>query len=253
MVYLRVEDVVFHYRSTRVLNGVSVEIKPSSFTGIVGPNGSGKTTLLRVMLGILKPRSGVVYIDGKAIGEYDRRRLASIYGYVPQRLDSITPLTLYDFVSTGRRPYASLKGLSSRDHEAVARAIKAVGLEEKSSSLLTELSGGELQRALIARALAAEPRIMLLDEPTSNLDPYHQLMVMKLLRNLTRNGVTVVATLHDLNHAYRYPDTLILMNKGRIERVGPPGHVLTSELIYRVYGVKAIVDERVGAVVVDSD
>jgi len=251
VVYLRIEGVSFYYRSTRILEEVTVDIEPSSFTGIVGPNGSGKTTLLRVILGILKPYRGVVYLDSKPIKRYRRSELARIYGYVPQRVDPIKPLTLYDFVATGRKPYMSLRGLSRVDHEAIREALEAVELGDKASIPITQLSGGELQRALIARALAAKPRILILDEPTSNLDPYYQLMVLKLLRRLSRSGVTVVATLHDLNHAYRYPDKLVLVNRGRVEDIGSPREVLTPENIMRVYGVKAVIDESLGVVVVE--
>lgn len=241
MVFLRVDGVEFSYRSIDVLKNIGFDIDRGEIISIVGPNGSGKTTLLRVIDGILKPRKGSVYIDGKTVHSLSKRDIAKIFGYVPQRLVSLQPITVIEFVVTGRKPYI-LFTPTKKDYEKAFEILREIGMEDKANRRITELSGGELQMILIARALASEPRVLLLDEPTSNLDPHHQIEIMNLIKRIARDrNIAVLMALHDLTLAYRYSDKVIMMRRGEIFSIGPPEKVLTEENILYVYNVKTMV------------
>ena len=247
---LRVDGVEFSYRSIEVLRGVRFEVEKGEIVSIVGPNGSGKTTLLRIIDGILKPRRGSVYIDGRLVHSMSRKEVAKVIGYVPQRLESIQSLTVLDFVVTGRRGYM-LFAPTKHDFNKALEALREVGAEDKAYRRLTELSGGEFQLVMIARALAAEPRVLLLDEPTANLDLKHQVEVLELLRRTAKNkGIAVIMALHDLTQAYRYSDKVVMMKKGEIYAVGTPEEVITEENVYSVYGAKVRVYREERAVVI---
>lgn len=250
MVVVRVADLSISYGGHRALNGVTLEILPREVVSVVGPNGSGKTTLLKAVEGILSPSGGSVYVDGRDVKRYVRRELAKLLGYVPQRIDLATGMAVLDFVLTGRRPYAEL-GYGKVDIDRALEALRAVEAEHLALRRLNQLSGGELQRVVIARALAAEPRVLLLDEPTSNLDPRYQVEVLRLVRSLAKErGLAVVMTLHDLTHAYRYSDKIVMLKNGAVVAVGPPEEVLKPENIEKVFGVRATVLSDLKAVIV---
>ncbi|MCY0867809.1 MAG: ABC transporter ATP-binding protein [Desulfurococcus sp.] len=250
MVYLKINNVEFWYRSFKVLSNITFEVCKGEVLSVVGPNASGKTTLLKVIDGILKPQQGSVYVDGKNLQDFKRLEVAKLIGYVPQRLNVIQPLTVYDFVMTGRKPYIAFTP-TKMDRDAVLEAIKVVQLSDKLSRSITELSGGEFQRALIARALAANPQILLLDEPTANLDPYYQIEILKLIVKLARSkNILVIMALHDLTHAYKYSDKILIMKNGAIYAAGSPDEVLTPENIYSVYGVRVHVIRDLKSIVV---
>jgi len=250
VVLLRVDGVEFSYRSVEALRGVRFEVERGEVISVVGPNGSGKTTLLRVIDGILKPRRGSVYIDGRSVHGMGRRELAKVFGYVPQRLEGVHPITVLDFVVSGRRGYM-LFAPTKHDFDKALEALREVGAEDRAYRRLTELSGGELQLVLIARALAAEPRVLLLDEPTANLDLRHQVEVLELLRGVAKNkGVAVVMALHDLTQAYRYSDKVVMMRRGEVYAAGKPEEVITEENVYSVYGVRVRIYREEGAVIV---
>lgn len=250
MVLLRIDNIEFWYRSFKALDGISFEACRGEVLSVVGPNGSGKTTLLKVVDGILKPSRGSVYLDGKSLRDLKRPEVAKLIGYVPQRLDATQPITVYDFVMTGRKPYITFAP-AKVDRDAVLKAIEAVRLSDKLSSRITELSGGEFQRALIARALSADPQILLLDEPTANLDPYYQIEILRLTGELARSkGILVIMALHDLTHAYRYSDKVLMMKDGAIYAAGGPSEVLTPENIYDVYGIRVHIIRELKSVIV---
>lgn len=249
MVLLRVDGVEFSYGSTNVLRGVRLEVNSGEVVSIVGPNGSGKTTLLRVIDGILKPRRGSVYVDGGVVHKLSRRDVAKLFGYVPQRLGSIQPMTVIDFVVSGRRAYITFMP-TREDYEKSLKALKELGLGDKAYRRVTELSGGEFQMVLIARALVADPRVLLLDEPTANLDPRHQIEIMNLIGRISKSrGIAVLTALHDLTLAYRYSDKVIMMRDGEVFSAGSPDEVLNPENIYKVYGVRALIIPNLKSIV----
>lgn len=240
VVEIEVKDVKVYYRSIKALDGVSISVKSGEVLSIVGPNGSGKSTLLKVIDCILKPKHGTVYIDGRNLGDFSPREIAKRIALIPQRFHTTGMLTVYDFVMTGRRPYIDFMP-SKVDETKVYDALRTVGAIDLAERSLEELSGGELQRALIARALSSEPEILLLDEPTNNLDLKYQLEIQKLIRELRARGLILIVATHDLTFAYRISDKILMLNNGKIFAVGRPEEVLTAENISRVYGVKPII------------
>ncbi len=239
MVKLRIMGVEFSYGSEAVLKGVSIEIPQGEMLSIIGPNGAGKTTLLRCINRILKPRKGVIMVNGKSIEGISRREIARKMGYVPQSTHQVFPNTVFDVILMGRRPHFAWK-CNEKDIEKVLETLKMLGIENLAMRDITELSGGQQQKVFIARALAQEPEILLLDEPTSNLDIKHQLEVMNIIKSITNEkGITAIMAIHDLNLASRYADRVIMMHEGRIFAAGSPEEVLTPENIREVYGVEA--------------
>jgi iron complex transport system ATP-binding protein len=234
MVNIKVEGVTFSYSSTPALRGVTVEIPPRTFTAVLGPNGSGKTTLLRVMAKILKPHGGAVYVEGREVRKWGNN-LYKVLGYVPQRVAPIGRIRVYDFVLSGRKPHMGFLP-SAEDYKAVEEALRTVGAWHLKDRVLEELSGGELQLVLIAKALALKPKVLLLDEPLNNLDVKNQLAILRLMRRLSAEA-SVVAVLHDINMAYRYADYVIFMKKGVIHVAGPTEEVFTEEVIEKIYDV----------------
>ncbi|MEM4685776.1 MAG: ABC transporter ATP-binding protein, partial [Sulfolobales archaeon] len=210
VIEINIRDVKVYYRSVRALDGVSLDVRNGEILSVIGPNGAGKTTLLRVINGVLKPLMGVVYVDGKSLNEIPRKELARKIGTVPQRIYDLGMLTVYDFVMTGRRPYIDLIP-SKTDEEKVHEALKTVNALHLSERTLEELSSGELQRVIIARALAGEPDVLLLDEPTSNLDLKHQVEVLNIIKSLRSKGLIIIMAIHDLTQAFRISDKVLLL------------------------------------------
>ncbi|MDI6902382.1 MAG: ABC transporter ATP-binding protein [Methanocellales archaeon] len=243
---LEMFGVTFSYASTPVLENVTMKVDVSEILGIIGPNGAGKTTLLRCIDRILKLEKGSILLDGREMEEMSRREIAKHIGYVPQTTSGGFPTTVFDAVLLGRRPYISW-GSSDRDIEKVLEALELLEIEDLALRDFNELSGGERQKVLIARALAQEPDVLLLDEPTSNLDIRHQLEVMEIIKNLVRERrISAVMAIHDLNLAARYSDRIIMLNGGSIFDAGSPTSVLTPENIKCVYGVEAKVNDDSG-------
>ena len=243
---LRIRGVTFSYGSIPALNDVSIEVEASEVLGIVGPNGAGKSTLLRCINRILKPQRGAVLLDGADVSGMSMLEVARRMGYVPQNSPMVFPTTVFDVVLMGRRPHLSWR-CSADDVKKVLEVLKALRIEDLAMRDFTELSGGQQQKVLIARALAQEPEVLLLDEPTSNLDVRHQLEVMELLRTLAdEKKLVVVMAIHDLNLAARFADKIVMLNAGRIFAAGKPADVLTPKNISRVYGVDAVVSEVSG-------
>jgi iron complex transport system ATP-binding protein len=230
------------YPATRelVLHALSLDVAEGEVVALVGPNGSGKSTLLRVLGRVLKPRAGVVYLDGRAMREWPTREVARRLALLPQGPTLSADLTVEELVRMGRSPHQGILGLPTReDEDAVENAIRETSIGALVGRHVATLSGGERQRVWLAMALAQQPRILLLDEPTTFLDLNHQLEVLDLIRYLNRqHGLTVVMVLHDLNQAARYAGRIIVLRNGQIYTDGTPASVLTPETLRDVFGVE---------------
>lgn len=236
------KGIHFSYNGTEVLRDVALDIGAGEVVSLVGPNGSGKSTLLRCINRVLKPKKGAVFLGERDLKSIPRKEMARLIGHVPQSMSTPFPTTVYDTVLMGRRPHLTW-GIGARDREIVAEILILMGLKEMAMRGIDELSGGERQKAFIARALAQEPTVLLLDEPTSNLDLKHQLDVLALVRTTAKaRGMSVVMAIHDLNLAARFSDRIAFLRKGEICAIGRPAAVLTAENIRDVYGVAAIVN-----------
>lgn len=240
VIEINVKDVKVYYRSVKALDGVSLNVCAGETLSVIGPNGAGKSTLLKVINGVLKPLMGVIYIDKKPLSEIPRKEVARKTGVVPQKVYTSGMLTVYDFVMTGRRPYIDFAP-SKTDEEKVYEALKTVDAVDLADRTLEELSGGELQRVIIARALAGEPEVMLLDEPTNSLDLKYQLETLNIIKSLRSRGLIIIMAIHDLTQAYRVSDKILLLNRGRVFAAGKPDDVFNPENLFKVYGVPTIV------------
>jgi iron complex transport system ATP-binding protein len=239
------------YGRTRVLDGIRLTVEPGGWLAVIGPNGSGKSTLLRSILGF-QPHDGMVRIDGVPTSGMPRRARARQLAYAPQRPVLPEAVTIRDYVSLGRTPHrALLAPPRAVDRRVVEDVMERLGLLPFADRLLRTLSGGEQQRAVLARALAQQPRVLLLDEPTAALDLGHAQQVLELIDRLRRqDGLTVLSSLHDLTLAGQYADRLALLSGGRVAEEGTPVEVLTATALARHYGASAdIVQAASGPVV----
>jgi len=235
---LEIVGVSFSYDGRPVLENVTMSVDEGNVVSLVGPNGSGKTTLLKCINKILKPKKGTVLVEERDIREIKLKELAKLLGYVPQTPTYSFSFTVFDTVLLGRRPYINWS-ISPKDKEIVSQALALMGIEDLALRYLNELSGGERQKVIIARALSQEPQVLLLDEPTSNLDIKHQLEVLGIIRSVVKEKrIVAVIAIHNLNLAFRFSDKVILLHKGRIHDAGEPAKVLTKENIRTVYGVE---------------
>ncbi len=235
---LEIDNLSFSYAGHSVLKDLELSVNVGEVLSIVGPNGSGKSTLLKCINRILKPKHNTVLVDGKDTSKINLKELSKIFGYVPQSSTSTFPFTVFDVVLMGRRPYIHWS-LSERDNEIVAEMLDYLGIGDLAFRHFNELSGGEQQKVIIARALAQQPKILLLDEPTSSLDIRHQLEILCILKSLTQSKErSVIMAMHDLNLASRFSDLMVLLRKGEIFAAGSPEEVLSEANIEKVYGVK---------------
>jgi len=242
-ILLSVHGLTVSYAAHAVLCDVSFEVARGDLVVVLGPNGAGKTTLLRTIAKVVSPKVGTVLLDGHDIAKLPVRQLMKTLSVVPQSEGSVFSFTVQDIVAMGRTPHLSpLAPLSQKDWRIIREAMEATDVWELKDRLFTELSGGEQRRVLIAKALAQEPQLLLLDEPTANLDLHYQLEVVELIQRLNRErGITVLAVLHDLNLAAMMGHRFILMHRGRIYAVGNADEVLTPQNIQQVYGVPVVV------------
>ncbi len=241
---LAAESLTLQYNGRPVVDGVSLDLDSGELVAVVGPNGSGKTTLLRGMSRLLKPAAGQVFLDGQEIRSLGARGVARRLAVLPQVHDGAEDLTVRELVWRGRYPHQGLlQRATAPDHEAVAWALDAADLHPLTERPLASLSGGERQRAWIALALAQQPRVLLLDEPTSFLDVQHQIEVMALLHRLNAEGMTIVAVVHDLALAGRFMERVIGVREGRVVFDGPPRDVLQPEPLEAVFGIPMLVLE----------
>lgn len=242
-----IDNVTFSYRSMRdhqVLKGVSIDIREPQVVSILGPNGVGKSTLIHCMNKILQPTGGAVFLDGRDVAGFELKEMARVVGYVPCTSSDTFPLTVVDTILLGRHPHAGWK-TTNEDLEAVYEVLEKMDIQDLAMRYFNELSAGQHQKVMLARGLVQKPRVLLLDEPTSNLDIKHQLGISRTLMELSRSeGMIVVMISHDLNIAARYSDNIILMHDGTVYSAGRPSEVLTEENILAVYGVESrVIDE----------
>jgi iron complex transport system ATP-binding protein len=240
---LAAERLRLAYDRLEVARNLSVSIPPGRITAIVGANACGKSTLLRALARLLKPKDGVVYLDGQSIQALSTREVATLLGILPQAPTAPDGITVADLVARGRYPHQRwFRQRSAADEDAIAAALVATSTLELAERPVDELSGGQRQRVWIAMTLAQETDILLLDEPTTFLDLAHQVEVLDLLTDLnTRHGRTIVLVLHDLNQACRYAHHLIAMRAGAIVAEGVPGDIVTAELVEQVFGVQCAI------------
>ena len=235
-------NVIYEIEGDTLLDGVDLQADRGQLVGLIGPNGAGKSTLLRAISGIMRYRSGSVRLEGEDLRSLSPRDVAATLALVPQIAPYTYGFTSIELVLMGRYPHLGRFQIEGREDERIAKdAMRLTETEQFADRTLDTLSGGERQRVFVARALAQQPRILLMDEPTANLDVLHQLKVLDLVRQLVDDGLTAVAAIHDLNMAARYCDKLVLLNSGRVLAVGSPEDVLTPETIESAFGVKSAV------------
>ena len=239
---LHAEGVTIGYDRRTISTDLTVAIPDGSFTVIVGPNACGKSTLLRALSRLIRPEKGDVVLDGQEIHSYRAKEVARRVGLLPQSSLAPDGIRVSDLVARGRYPHQTLmRPWSDDDQTAVDEAMAATGITELSARLVDELSGGQRQRVWVAMVLAQQTPLLLLDEPTTFLDIAHQIELLELLTDLHEGGSTLVAVLHDLNHAARYATHLIAMKDGEVVAEGCPSDIVTAELVEEVFGLPCVV------------
>ena len=248
---IEIRDIAFSYGRQRILNGVSFTAQSGECVGILGNNGAGKSTLITCINRIRTPERGEVIIDGKPVREMSRNEMARTIAYVAQK-NEMSHATVFDCVLLGRKPYIKWS-VSQEDIDLCEAMIRRVGMEQFQVRSLDKLSGGELQKVMLARALVQQPKLLLLDEPTSNLDPRNQYEMMALVRQIAREqGIAVFIVIHDLNLALRYCDRFYFLKDGTGYSYGGV-ETVTAETIQTVYGIKAEIAQINGKQVVVLD
>jgi iron complex transport system ATP-binding protein len=239
---LYAEQLSFTYSSEdwMVLKSVDLKIESGQMVAIVGPNGSGKTTFLRLASGVLRPTKGKILLDKIDLKDLSRNKIAQRVAMVPQYFYMPFSFTVAEVVMMGRTPFIKLLGgEKEHDRDAVHYSMESTGVSEFESRLFNDLSGGERQRAILALAMAQEPKLLLLDEPTAHLDINHQIELLQLVRKLNQDeGITIAAVMHDLNLASIYFDRIIILKNGSVYADGSPQEVLTADTIQHVYGTQ---------------
>jgi iron complex transport system ATP-binding protein len=242
---IELSSLAFGYTESLLFNDFSLDVAPGEFLGVIGPNGAGKSTLLRLAAGLLRPASGSVRILDRDLGRLGRREVAQTIGVVLQENPFAFDYWVSDVVMMGRNPYLGrFQSPGRHDREAVDSALKFVDAVFLRDKRVNSISAGERQRVVLARALAQEPEILMLDEATSHLDIAHQQSVARILSELNRRGKTVVLLSHDLNLAALYCSRILLLDRGRAVACDVPERVITTELIRSVYGVEPIVAQH---------
>lgn len=245
MSLIEISNVSFSYnnktRKNSVFNldSINLSIQKQEFISVLGPNGSGKTTLLKLLAGILYPGSGSIKLKDKEFNRYNRKELSKIIAYVPQTVQSVFPFSVYEIVMMGRTPYLNVLGFeNNNDRKIVNEALELMEISHLKNNGINEISGGEAQRAFIARAIAQNPEIILLDEPSTHLDIKHQLSTFNLIKRLNlEKNLTVIVILHDLNIAGHYSNRIVLMKSGSIYKDESVLIALTEDNIKKVFDV----------------
>ena len=236
------QNLSYRIQAETLLDSVDLHADQGQLVGLIGPNGAGKSTLLRAISGILNYREGTVRLDGDDLKSLSSRDIAAGLALIPQIAPYTHGFTSMELVLMGRYPHLGRFQIEGKEDDRIARdAMRMTRTEQFADRTLDTLSGGERQRVFVSRALAQQPRVLLLDEPTSNLDVLHQLKVLDLVRQLIDDGLTAVAAIHDLNMAARYCDRLVLLKNGRVLAEGSPEEVLRPETIRSAFGVRAAV------------
>jgi len=238
------QNISLKLGAKKVLDGVSLSVKPGRLIGLIGPNGAGKSTLLRILAGLQVPSSGRVKLGQQLLSEMKACERARNMAYLPQEHIVHWPISVYDLVAMGRLPYRHpLAALDLASKRAIEESLAAMTVEHLAQRSALELSGGELARVLLARALAQTPQILLADEPTAGLDPAHKLNLLSHLAKISASGMSIIVVLHDLTMAARFCDHLVLLQEGRVYHAGAPKEVLTEKALGEVYHIKVHIAE----------
>jgi iron complex transport system ATP-binding protein len=250
---IELRDLTVRFGSTEAVRDLSLEVANDEWVMLIGPNGAGKTSVLRALCGLL-PFEGAARVDGRDVRTFGRRELARLMAFVPQNPATPSELTVAEYVLLGRTPHLGYLGVDGRrDRKAVARALERLDLLPFAERGLGSLSGGELQRVVLSRALAQEAPILLLDEPTTSLDLGRQQQALELIDSLRRDGLTVLSTMHDLTLAGQYADRLILLDRGALAVEGTPSEVLSAANLAAYYGASVrIVSDEAGLFVLPT-
>ena len=243
MIKLETHNVCLAYGRNVVMRDLTFQVMPGEIVGLIGPNGSGKSTIIKALSGVVSPYLGKILVNGKDITKIPRHDLASSLGVVPQMPLLPSAFTAFEIVLMGRNPHLGLFQYEGTRELAIAwQAMERTATQELAERRISELSGGEIQSLLIARVLAQETKVILLDEPTANLDIGRQMEILDLIKDLCReNNLTVLAALHDLNLASQYCDQVVLINNGRVHAEGMPEQVINTQNIEEVYGAEGCV------------
>jgi len=237
---MKLENISFAYETLPVLRDLSISIRENDFIGLIGPNGSGKSTLLKIMGALLKPDSGSIQFKESLLSRINKKLFAQSVSWIPQDHPMVFPFRVSEIVLMGRHPYLSpLSFESEEDFEITRRAMETTMTSQFADRYFNEISGGEKQRVMIASALAQNPEMMLLDEPTASLDLKYQIQILSILKNLNaEHKMTLIMAMHDLNLASKFCNRLILVNEGQIVRDGTPEQVLEKNILEQVYGIE---------------
>jgi len=243
MIKLELQNIWLAYSGKVVVKDVTFQVMPGEMVGLIGPNGCGKSTIIKAISRVISPYSGRIFVDGKDVSKMPWGDLARLLGVVPQMPLLPSAFTAFEVVLMGRNPHLGLLQYEgARDLAITWQAMERTATQSLAERRVGELSGGEIQRIVIARVLAQEPKSILLDEPTANLDISHQVVILDLIKNLClENNLAVVIALHDLNLASQYCDRLVLINNGQVHDQGTPREVINSRNIKEVYGAEGCV------------
>lgn len=226
---VNINHLHFNYATRPILFDLSCRIRTGDFVALVGPNGAGKSTLIKCICGILKAQKGAILIDGLPLPEYSANELARTVAYIPQSEKEYMQITVFDAILAGRKPYFGWKP-SEKDLQEVANTLKLLGMENLSMQYVNELSGGQQQAVMIARALVQKTKLLLLDEPTANLDMRHQREVMSLLKTLSDNGLTVIMSVHDINLAFQHASHILMLKEGKVLGYASKNDITTEQI-----------------------
>ena len=242
---LRIDSLCQGYGDHTVIDGISFEVEKGMVVSVLGPNGSGKSTLIRTVCGIMPPRGGSIDAEGKSVSDMSPKEISRCMGYVPQKYVQTDYMKVFDAVLIGRAPYMSWS-YSKKDFECAERAIDRMGIFDLADKYVNDLSGGQLQKVIIARALAQNPEYYILDEPTSALDLRNQMVALRTVKDIVSDGDSgALVALHDLNLAMRFSDRVIMLKDGGIHAMGAPEEVITERNVMDVYGVRSEIYEGI--------
>lgn len=234
---IEIEGLIFGYKTFPILKDLTVSFDRSELVSIIGPNGVGKSTLIHCMNKILKPNNDAILIDGRDVNTIGVKEMAKVMGYVPYTSSNTFPISVIDAVMMGRHPHSKF-GSMDEDLRISYEMLDKLGISDLAMRQLNELSAGQLQKVILAKGLAQQPKVLLLDEPTANLDIKHQVGVTKLLKQISvESNMTVIMICHDLNIASKYSDRILMMSEGKIYASGTPEEVLTRDNIRKVYDI----------------
>ena len=236
----------YHPKASCIFENMDFSVDSGEVLCILGPNGAGKTTLLKCITGLLGLTRGRIFFDGLSIAEIKRKDLAKKMAYVPQIHQSVFAFTVFDTVLMGRTPHLGFFSLPTRkDHAITLQTIESLGIEALATKSVTEISGGERQLVLFARALAQQAELIVLDEPTSHLDFGNQVKILTLIHDLAAAGMTVMMTSHNPDHAFMISDKVVIMNQGKLKGFGPPDSVITEDSLKDLYGIEVKIIDSV--------